>query len=66
MKLYQVDWIIPISASMMMSYPATTTNKKAFTTREKAEEFYKKLYECAAILNIGGQMSANINEIEVE
>lgn len=66
MKLYQVDWMIPISSSILGHYGASTPNKKAFTTKEKAEEFYKQLHTAAGLLNISGSISSSISEVEID
>lgn len=66
MNLYQVEWSIPLTGHAMMQYTASTTNKKAFSTKEKASEFYKELYDAASILKISGAIQATISEIEIE
>lgn len=50
----------------MATYINPFTTKKAFATKEKAEEHYKKLYDAANILEIGGQLIARIDELELE
>lgn len=65
MKIWEVSWSTPKEHMLMSSsYNLSTNNKKAFATREKAEELYKKIYDAASLLQIGIQ--CYINEVELE
>lgn len=66
MKLYQVEWSVPLQSYMMLQSTASTRNKKAFTTREKADEFYKQIWSAACLLQINGALQINTTEVEVE
>lgn len=67
MKVYNVNWIVNTNNGHMMigSYP-TVKNHKTFSTRERAEEFYKKLYDCASFIGAAGILNAEVIELEIE
>lgn len=67
MKLFEVEWIVVTGTYMAAIQPSTSRrNKSAFTTKDKAESFYKELFAAASVLQITGSLEANIHEIEIQ
>ena len=66
MKLFEVEWKVLTQAHLGLQYGAPSMNKKGFSAKDKAEEFYKKLFDSASFLQISGSLEAHIHEIEIE
>lgn len=68
MKIFEVDSKLNFNTMTALLSPVgrISNNKKAFGTKEKAEEYYKKLYDAANLLGISGYLEASINELEIE
>lgn len=65
MKIWEISWSNPKDNMIFSSSNGLWSNhKKAFGSREKAEEFYKKLNEAASLLQLN--VSVYINEVELE
>lgn len=66
MTVYIVRWCTGQSPTLIPSSYISNPNKsKMFATKEKAEEFYKKLYEAASLLEVSGP-EARIEQGELE
>jgi len=68
MKIFEVDSKLNFNTMTSLLSPVgrISSSKKAFATKEKAEEYYKQLYSAANLLGIGGYLEANIHELEIE
>lgn len=68
MKIFEVDSKLDFNSMTSLLAPVGKigNNKKAFGTKVKAEEYYKKLYEAANLLGISGYLNVSINELEIE
>lgn len=63
MKVFIVVWSPPnqsSSAMISLAMSHSPARSKTFSTKEKAEEFVKKLYEAASLIGVG--IDARINE----
>lgn len=65
-RLFEVEWRVITGGTIASSYLDNARNRRAFTTREKAEEFYKTLFDAAGVLLITGSVEANIHEVTIE
>jgi hypothetical protein len=72
MKLWEVNWYFNNAQFQMAAYMGSSSsisvqkNKRLFSSKDKAEELYKKLYDAAKLLQASSSLNCTIDEVEIE
>lgn len=66
MKLFEVEWKVLTNQWGGLQSGVSPYIKRGFSTRLKAEDFYKELMAAAQKLGISGSIEIHIHEVEIE